>query len=229
MSAGRDVERLISAWLTDEASDRSRDRVLGAVREAVNRMPQRRFRAAWREPMYLSPLRLAGMAAVFAIAVVGAALVGRATAPAGPGSPPTASPSPSAGQATLEGYRAAYNAICTRYAAQLNPLKDSFNGLYDESLSDEERAMRASVLAGYVTTSEAMADELGALVPPADLATEHQAMVQETRVVNGMIHDILDKLEAGDLVGAQSIDASTNSHSRVVEMFEGRYELRHCP
>ena len=48
MNAGRDVERQISAWLTDEATDRSRDRVLAAVHQAVERMPQRRFGAGWR-------------------------------------------------------------------------------------------------------------------------------------------------------------------------------------
>src|SRR5687767_139547 len=111
MNAGRDVERLITGWLAEEAAVRAPDRVLEAARTSIDRTRQRRWVAAWREPMYISPFKIATAAAVMAVAVVGGAFFGRATAPGFGGPPvPTASP-PAATDAlvTLDAYRVARN------------------------------------------------------------------------------------------------------------------------
>ena len=229
MSAGRDVERLISTWLTDEASDRSRDRVLEAVREAVDRMPQRRFRAAWREPVYLSPLRLAGLAAVLTVAILGAAFVGRTTAPSGPGSQPSASPSPAAGVVTLEAYRIARSAVCGRYNGELGPMKDDLTDLYDETATDEERAAKAAIVADFANRTEDMVDELDALQAPPDLAVRHALNVDRYRRVVEMLRELGPLLVEGDLAGAQALDEATDPLSAQIAEFENAYDLVNGP
>ena len=198
MNAGRDVERLISSWFADEAEVRAPDRVLESARQSIDRTAQRRFLAAWREPVNISMTRVTALAAVLVVALVGAAWIGRITAP-GVGVP-TVSPSPvataqaTAATTTLESYKLAHDEICMRYRGQQEPLKPLLDGLFDEELPEDERTLKAGVLRGYVNTAEAMVAELAGLLPPPEIAAEHEEMLFNWRAVNGLIRDALSKL-----------------------------------
>lgn len=229
MNAGRDVERMIAGWLEDEAAARAPDRVLDEARRSISRTGQRRLVVAWREPMYVSPLRLAGMAAVFAVAVVGAAWFGRMTASSGVGGP-VATPVPTqAAEVTLEGFRTARNEICDRYAAELNPLKPQFEGLYDVATSAADRATKMQTLSHFADRADAMIGELRTLVPPASIAADQNTDVAKLEDTVSLIRQVLTRLAAGDLVGGQALDLATDPLSRDVEAFESRYRLHGCP
>jgi hypothetical protein len=95
MNAGPDVERLISDWLVEEAPERAPDRILGEASTTIERTKQRRFGAAWREPMMLSTSRLVVAAAVVIAAVVGAGWIGRSSAGVGTSATTPVPPAPS--------------------------------------------------------------------------------------------------------------------------------------
>ena len=144
MNAGRDVERLIADWLAEEAAVRSPDRVLAEARRTVLTTPQRRLAARWREPVYISPFRLATMAAALIVAVAGGAWIGRVTAPGGVGGPVT-TPSPTApAGVSLNAYRSAHDAICAAYTTQIDPFKAKLKKLYDPTLPAADRAIGPS-------------------------------------------------------------------------------------
>lgn len=228
MNAGRDVERQISAWLTGEATDRSRDRVLAAVHQAVQRMPQRRFGAAWREPMYFSPARLAVMAAALVVAVVGGALIGRMTAPGGSGGPAPATSAPGPSEDELLAYRADRDAICNQYFAATEPLKEQLDGMYDSGLTEAELAAKVSALQQVRALLDAMTDELAELDAPDALAAAHAVAVSRSRDVNGLIDEVLRLIAEGDMAGAAAVDASTDALARSIEDFENSNGLAPC-
>jgi hypothetical protein len=228
MNAGRDVERQISAWLTEEASDRSRDRVLIAVHQAVERMPQRRFGAAWREPMYFSPARLAVMAAALVVAVVGGALIGRMTAPGGSGGPAPATNAPGPSEDALLAYRADRDAICNEYYAAAAPLKDEIRDMYDQELTEAELAPKVDALEEIRALLGTMTDELASLDAPDALALEHAVAVSRSRDINGLIDEVLALIAEGDMAGAAAVDASTDSLARSIEAFENSNGLAPC-
>ena len=92
MNAGPDVERLIADWLVEEAPARAPDRILDAAAKVIDRTKQRRFAAAWREPMTFSIARLVAILAIATVVVGGgAAWIGRSTAGIGV---PTATEAP---------------------------------------------------------------------------------------------------------------------------------------
>ena len=96
MNAGPDVERQISDWLIEDAPAHAPDRILDEAARTIDRTKQRRLGAAWREPMNISLGRLAAAAAVVLAAIVGAGLLGRASASvAAPATPTSAVGSPS--------------------------------------------------------------------------------------------------------------------------------------
>jgi hypothetical protein len=237
MNAGRDVERLVSGWLVEEAAARSPDRLLDSTRRALVRTNQRRLAAAWREPMYISPLRLAGMAAVLVVGVIGGAVLGRMSVPSGVGGPigsPT--PTPAATVAATDdfataraAYRAARDAICTRYGAELNPLKDGFALLYDEALTVAERAAIVDDLRTFVERAESMTVELGDLDPPAELVAGHAANVANFENIHRLIREMLVRLAADDLAGAELFDVATNPINEEVLKFEQDVALMNCP
>jgi hypothetical protein len=230
MSAGRDVERLISSWLIEEATDRSRDRVLAAVRQAVDRMPQRRFGAAWRDPMYVSPTRLAVMAAALVVALLGGAAIGRMTAPAGGsgGPAPTDSPSGSTRDPLVQ-YRADRDAICERYLAATDPLRPQFEDLYNPEETAAERAPKIAALDAFADQYDLMVSELAALAAPVEIAADHAATVARYDAVGSLIHGVVGRLNAGDLAGAQSLDLATDPIAREIERFETNQVLVGCP
>lgn len=235
MNAGRDVERLIAHWLVEEASARSPDRILDSTRRAVHRTRQRRFAATWREPMYISPVRLAGMAAVLVAAVVGGAWIGRATAPTGVGSPtpsptatPTAAPFQSPG-AELDAYKVARNAICARYEGNVGPLRPMLPGLYDVGTSPSARVEAIGALTSIVTQLEAMAGELLVLAASPEISADHVRSVARHEDMNSLIRQELVALAADDLAGAQALDLATEPLDADIGAFEAQYDLANCP
>lgn len=231
MNAGRDVERLISTWLTEEAIDRPRDRVLATVHQAIERTPQRRFGVAWREPMYVNPLRLAGMAAVFVVAVIGAALVGRATAPDDAGGPSSPGPTSSATASgpSLEDYRAARDAICVRYSAQMNPLKPQIDGLTGQETPADDRAVAVQAMTDIVTLNEAMTTELNRLKPPTTLEADHVVQITDYQHMSALLRQELAQVAAGDYAGALALELATDPLSQDIASFENVNDLSHCP
>jgi len=100
MNARPDIERLISAWLTEESPGRAPDRILEKAGRTVDRTHQRRFVAAWREPTQVTLRGFVAAAAIGAVFIGGALLFLRATPSPGVGGGSTAteapaSPSPS--------------------------------------------------------------------------------------------------------------------------------------
>lgn len=235
MNAGRDVERLVSAWLVEEAAGRSPDRLLDSTRRSLVRTNQRRFAAAWREPMYISPLRLAGMAAVLVIGVIGGAVLGRMTLPSGAGGPgdtPTPAPTVAATQdpaSARAAYRAARDAICARYGAELNPLKQDFERLYEPTLTKAERAAIVEDLRTFVERAESMAGELGGLEAPGDLVAGHAANVANFENMHLLIREMLARFAVDDLAGAELFDLATNPINEEVLQYEQDVALLNCP
>jgi len=74
MNAGRDVERLVSDWLLDEAPGRAPDRILESTATVIDRTKQRRFGAAWREPSSVAMRGLA-LSAAISVGVVALGLI----------------------------------------------------------------------------------------------------------------------------------------------------------
>lgn len=95
MTADRDIERLLDAWLADgpmQVSDHAFDDAVGRVYRQRQRPA---WRIPWREPHVTTYVRFAaGMAAIALVAIVGINLLGSASRPGIGG--PAPSPSPTA-------------------------------------------------------------------------------------------------------------------------------------
>jgi hypothetical protein len=74
MNAGRDVERLVSDWLLDQAPGQAPDRILESTATVIDRTKQRRFGAAWREPSSVAMRGLA-LSAAIGVGVVALGLI----------------------------------------------------------------------------------------------------------------------------------------------------------
>lgn len=239
MNAGPDVERVISDWLAEEDPGRAPDRILDAASSVIDRTKQRRFVAAWRDPMLISSARLLVAAAVLVVAVVGAGLVGRMTASSGTlppaGSVPSATPTPSAPSAAADPaaamvvYRTARDAICLSYQTRGDRLKGQLNGIYDAATSPADRSAKIAALTQFLALSQTMAGELGSMAVPPAIAADHATNVAEIRDVNQLIAQELLLLRSGQLVGAGAIDASTDPISAAAAQFEGHNNLARCP
>ena len=190
MNAGRDVERLIASWLAEEAAPGAPDRVLDSTRRVVSRTNQRRFAALWREHMLISPARLAAVAAVLAMAVIGGAWIGRTMAPSGGGTP-TATPAPTAatqGDDPVAAYRSARDSICSTFTAQLDPLKGLLDRLYDPTLPAADRVTRIGALTSIVNGADAMIVALDRLAVPTALVADNAANLTRNRDVVGLVY-----------------------------------------
>ena len=233
MNAGRDVERLIAGWLVEEAADRAPDRVLEATRRSIDRTRQRRFVAAWREPMYLSPLKITAAAAVVAVALLGAAYFGRMTAPAGVGAPPaapTTAPASSGVDTSFVAYRNARDAICIRYVSEADPMKAAFDeGVYDDELTAAERAPKIDAMTRFVGLYDRLIGDLANLDAPPAIAGDHAANVARFEDLRNLIDQIVTALRAGNIDGAQGIDFATEPVAGGIEAFERANVLAHCP
>ena len=184
--------------------------------------------------MYLSPFKIATAAAVVAVAMVGAAYFGRATAPGGVGGQPSPSPAgtPAAtpdAVAIFESYRDARDQICDRYRSQTDPLRPQFEDLYDPGETAQERAPKVAALSAFALEYHRMVDELADVQAPAEIADDHAAIVAKYDAVAGLIDGIVARLNAGDLAGAEAIDNATNPIAEEIEQFESRNVLSGCP
>ena len=230
MNAGRDVERLVAHWMVEEATVRAPDRVLHAARQTIDRTRQRPSIAAWRKPMYLSPFRIATAAAVLSVALVGAAFVGRMTVTPGVGGFPTTAPSvtPDPNGAFIA-YRDARDEICERYVATTDPLRAQYQDPYAEGDTPEDRAPKVAALTTFAFQYDRMLRELAELDAPEAIAREHAADLARLEAVAGLLHGVIDRLNAGDLAGARSLDEATDPINREIARFETRNVLSHCP
>ena len=231
MNAGRDVEQLLSHWLVEEAEVRAPDRVLDAARRTIDRTVQRRWIAAWREPMTLSLSRLAAIAATLVLALAGAAWMGRSTAPVGgdiPSSSPSLTASPTGAAVTIGTYRIARDQVCERYAAELNPLKETMTGIYDPKTSAAARATMLATMQHMRDRIAAMTDELEALAPPPDVAADHAQDIADYRSIVTLILEAVNAARAGDLSRAASMDLATDPFASRIASFESKYLLANC-
>lgn len=235
MNAGRDVERLIASWLAEEAEVRSPDRVLESARQTIDRTMQRRWLAAWREPVTFSMTKLAAIAAALVLALAGAAWIGRSTAQdvGGPSGSLATAPSsiatPGTPPVSLESYKAARDEICLRYRPELNPLKIDVMNLYDPDLSEADRADKVVALATAVDTIEAMADELRRLAAPSELAAEHRDDVANWDAQVVLFHAALTKIDEQDLAGAEADDAAADVFAERIAAYESTNRFLACP
>lgn len=235
MNAGRDVERLIAGWLVEEAPARAPDRILADAGRTIDRTKQRRFTAAWREPMIISTGRLLAAAAVVLVAVVGAGWLGRSTAPSGQvptSSQPIGSPTPSpslSSNVTLESYRAARNAVCRAAAQQLNPLKPRFLGVWDGSITPAQRADWVAGLRQFANGYDDMTAGLAEIDAPPDTAKDHAINIGQLRSETSLIRAIASYLEAHQDAQAQGVDQSTDPISQAVASWEQSLGLAQCP
>ena len=231
MSAERDVQRLLSQWLAEEAGVRAPDRVLESARQTIDQTRQRRVVAAWREPVTLSMTKAAALAAALVLALAGAAWAGRSTAPdvGAPAGTTSPTPAPTPAGVTMESYRGARNAICVRYYTTVEPLKPQLEGLHDPETSPADRSAKARVLLDIVTQLEAMVAELDTLDAPAELVEDHAEYVARYQDMNLLIRQILARLNQGDLEGAAVVDDALNVLNGPMLAFENANELDVCP
>jgi hypothetical protein len=229
MSAGRDVEELISSWLVEEAASGAPDRVLESTRHVVIRTKQRRFAAIWRQEMF-SPIRALAMTAALVVALIGGAFVGRVTAPTDPGAAaPSPGPSVSAIGPSLAEYRTARSAICGNYVAQIGSVAGKSDGVFSAATAEADRPAKFQAMTQVVTLSEALAEELGALQAPPQLVAEHAANVSDLQAINSIYRNALRLVERGDFVGAHALDLATNPLFDKFRRFETRNSLVGCP
>ena len=230
MNAGRDVERLIATWLVEEAPGHAPDRILGAAADRIDQTNQRRFLAAWREPVTISTRALA--AAVIAIVAVGAAIfffrptppnVGSASpTPAPPGSPSPVAP-------TVAEFKMARDAICTAAAAQLDPLKERFVGVYEPSITATERADAIAALEQFAQGYEVMITDLEGLTAPAHLVVGQVTNVTQFRSMLISIEAIIQYLREGDDDAARGVDETTDALNVEILGWEAEYNFQSCP
>jgi len=236
VNAGRDVERLISGWLAEEAPEHAPDRILAAAGRAIDRTTQRRWRAAWKEPTMSSTARWVAAAAVLVVAVAGAAWIGRSTA--GVAAPaPTASPSPAAtptaspsgsSAATLATYRAARDAYCTPANNQLITLNNQ-GGRLNPAGSAADRAAMIGILQQTVALGDDEVAHLTALEPPASMAVDHAADVVHHQDSLAILREVLALMQAGKVTEANAVAEATVTLSSSEQAYEARYGLAACP
>jgi hypothetical protein len=233
MNAGPDVERLIADWLDEEAPVRAPDRILGSAAKVIDRTRQRRFTAAWRQPMTFSIARLVAVLAIVVIVVGGgAAWLGRSTAglggPNATPAPPSISPSPTPSGPTLQSYRAARDALCTPLTAQIIALNDQAGTLHPDTDPADLPASIAN-LEQVIANGEGEIASLATLTPPAAVAADHAADVTHHRDSIAILNEALAKLRLGKVAEASAIADATRPLSGVEQDFEAKYGLAGCP
>jgi hypothetical protein len=239
MNAGPDVERLISDWLTEDAPAHAPDRILDGAARTIDRTKQRRLGAAWREPMNISMSRLAAAAVFILLAVVGAGLLGRASANVGispssvPSSqapatqPPSASPAALA-SVTLAEYRTARDAICTSYVQQGQPINAAIAGVEDPKLTPAQRLPHLQALDQFVALGRAMISDLRDLDVPPELAAEHAANIARYEDTLSVLANEAELFRKGDLAGAAAVDQAMAPISGLIGDYERKYGLVDC-
>jgi hypothetical protein len=138
---------------------------------------------------------------------------------------PTAAPSALSDAAFL----AARNQICRDATAEYGPLKDRFVGVFDGSITSQQRQTWVAALEQFVSGYSLMIDKLAALGPPAALAEEHAADIQDFRDQAALIRTSLDKLRSGDDAAAGAADAATNDVNARILAYENHHGFVYCP
>jgi hypothetical protein len=218
VNAGRDVERLIATWLVEESPERAPDRILANAAGTIDRTRQRRFLAAWREPVSIGLRGFAAMAAVLILALIGAAWIGRSTASVGTG--PSQAPATSATSAgvTLAQYRAAFAAVCASITRPPDP---------GPSPSPAELV---AFLQATIAMGNDEAARFEALQPPPDLVTDHLANIQTLKDVLALLNHEIELIQANKVDEVATVDESTGSLNRSREQFAAKYGLSTaCP
>ena len=230
MNAGRDVERLISTWLVEESPGRAPDRILANAAGTIDRTRQRRFLAAWREPVSIGLRGFAAMAAVLILALIGAAWIGRSTASVGtgPSQAPASSPAATPAGVTLTAYKAARDAICTPAITQVIALNQQAADLHPDTTPSDMSALAANIQQ-IIAIGSATADQLAALEPPASMTAEHQADVYRHRDAIVLLGEAVAQLNAGNLTKANAMLDATDPLSRIEEQYEQKYGFAGCP
>ena len=230
MNAGRDVERLIGTWLAEETPGRAPDRILSNAARTIDRTKQRRFLAAWREPVSIGLRGFAAMAAVLVLALIGAVWIGRSTASVGtqPTPAPASSPSAPAARITLAQYKTARDAVCGPLNAQLIALNDAGASFHPDTNPGDIPATIANfdAIVALGTTEIAA---LSALDAPPSIASEHAADVTRHGDSLALLSEANAKLRAGDVTSGLALANSTEPLSRLEEAFENKYGLAGCP
>jgi hypothetical protein len=222
MSAGRDVERLIATWLVEESPGRAPDRILEGAAQTIDRTKQRRFGAAWREPVSISMRGLAAMAAVLILAVIAAGWIGRSTAGVGAAPTPALSTSPtppaSDGAPSVAAYQRAFAAVC----ASLAPVADAPPSAAPAELG---AFLQATIARG----NNEVAGFEAIQAPPVVLA-DHLANIQTTKDVLVLLSHEADLVAAGKLDEANTVDEATGPLNALREQFAVKWGLStDCP
>jgi hypothetical protein len=242
MNAGPDVERLISDWLIEEAPAHAPDRVLDHAARTIDRTKQRRFGAAWREPMNISMSRLVAAAVFIVVAVVGAGWVGRSTAAVGQ-SPTTAAPTsvPAASQTpaptssaipaavSLADYRLARNAICVEGERGKQLLKGRYALVLDPAATAAQLSDGVAALESFVTLADGVSDQLAALAVPPDLMAAHLANVTQYRDMTALLRYEIGLFRAGKVDQARAMDPALDAIGAGMTAFERGNSLAACP
>jgi len=232
VNAGRDVERLISTWLVEESPGRAPDRILANAAGTIDRTRQRRFLAAWREPVSIGLRGFAAMAAVLILAVAGAAWIGRSTASSGtaPNQTPTPSPASTAAGVTLAEYRTARDAICDAAWPQRQSLDARIgDGLTDPATPAAERATKLAALADEITFERNLANQLHGLAIPAALHTDEAVWWSTVDPAFAMIEQEIALIQQGKFSEADAVDQAITPLSSAAEAYESKYDLKPCP
>lgn len=142
------------------------------------------------------------------------------------------STAPSGERLTLGPYRSAWKAICEA-AVNASPVAHeelwAFERLYDPAMSAADRALSLEVGREIADRMVALAEQLQALNPPANLAADHLVYVTRLHGTAAIVRDEVDLLAAGDLDGARALDESTGALSVERERYEGNWGLESCP
>lgn len=232
MNAGRDVERLISTWLVEESPGRAPDRILGNAARTIDRTRQRRFLAAWREPVSIGLRGFAAMAAVLILAVAAAAWIGRSTASNGtaPTETPTSSPASTAAGVSLAQYRAARNAICDAAWPQRQAFDDRIgDGLTDPATPAGDRATKLSAFIEEIAFQQSLANQLHSLAIPPELHTDEAVVWGQVQSAFAIIEQEIALIQQGKFAEADAVDQTTGPLSSAAEAYESKYDLKPCP
>jgi hypothetical protein len=226
MNAGRDVERLIATWLVEESPGRAPDRILANAAGTIDRTRQRRFLAAWREPVSIGLRGFAAMAAVLILALIGAAWIGRSTASVGTQPSPAATPA----GVTLAEYRAARDTICDAAWPQRQAFDARIgDGLTDPATPPAERATKLAALAEEMTFERNLANQVHGLAIPAALHTDEAVWWSTVDPALAIIEQEIALIQQGKFSEADAVDQAIVPLSSAAEAYKAKYNLKPCP
>jgi hypothetical protein len=170
-------------------------------------------------------------AAVIVLAIGGSALLLQQTNLPAAGTPtsvpspvPTASPTSDVGGASYQDARAT---ACGRFRAVLSANTDLV-GLYDPGVVGERRTTLNERQRTIAAAIAVLADELGTIEAPPDLAVQHAMDVARQEDLAALFRVQTDLLEAGRIVEAGSVEQSFEALGALRSSFERENGLPTC-